>query len=66
MPIPASPAKAKEPITASGVKHLLTLTRQASPETGHPANRTPCYDFLYVLKGARAVMATNVLQQASH
>jgi hypothetical protein len=31
---PGLPPKAKEPITANGVNHLLTLTRQASPETG--------------------------------
>ncbi|MEA2245422.1 MAG: hypothetical protein QOD24_4978 [Solirubrobacteraceae bacterium] len=51
MPIPASRPKAKEPTTATGVNHHLTLTRQASPETGHEDVVSRGEVFLYVLKG---------------
>jgi hypothetical protein len=44
--IPASRAKAPEPITARGVKHLLRLTCQASPETGHSGSRS----FVFLLR----------------
>jgi hypothetical protein len=54
MPIPASRPKAKEPITTSGVNHLLRLTRQASPETGQRRDAMRREDFLYVLKGRAA------------
>src|SRR4051794_24763676 len=51
MPIPASRAKAPEPITTSGVKHVLRLTCQASTETGQRQTPQIREDLLYVLKG---------------
>ena len=48
---PGLPPKARKPITASGVNHLLRLSCQACRETGQQRRADCWYALLYVFKG---------------
>ena len=49
--LPRRPQRTEEPITASGVKHVLGLSCQACPETGQAAAALRREDLLYDIKG---------------